>query len=152
MLIQNPLGIRQEGPEGNQVWVRDTWSLEFLTNVSRVKAQGRGVGWGKGGRASRELSGGEMREWKKHALFIAVSQTLPGQLADRKCHDPISTCVKVSARWLTNFATIWKITRNVLILKILLARLVKSQQLDVIAGGKKSPSHIMTFSPSPRKL
>ena len=31
----------------------------------------------------------------------------------------------------------WKITKNVLILKILLARLVKSQQLYVIARGKK---------------
>lgn len=73
-----------------------------------------------------------MREWKKHALFIAVSQTLPGQPAGRKCHD-LSTCVKVSADDLQIFATILKNYQKRLILKILLARLVKSQQLDVIA-------------------
>lgn len=49
--------------------------MECLTNVSRVKAQGRGRGRGCGSRggASGEHPGAEAREWKKQALFTALS-------------------------------------------------------------------------------
>lgn len=78
---------------------------------------------------------GEMREWKKHTLFIAQRFTDPPlQWAGRKCHYPVPTCVvKTVQDDLEILQLFWKITKDVLILKILLARLVKSQQINVLA-------------------
>lgn len=108
--------------------------------MSGVKAEGRGVGEVRGESSLREHSGRWSQRLEETQIVYCTTLHRPSHANEQTINVTILTCVVKSVQEdLEIVQLFWKITKNVLILRILLAKFVKSQQFNVIAKGKKKP-------------